>query len=262
MDTELLDNVTISIDAGIIRLRLNRPDKLNALNIEVGREVSYAVKKYAYRNDAKVMILSGEGSSFCAGHDLNAPWKAESARDRLLEYSDFQQMFVDIERAPVVKIAQVQGHAVGGGLVLPTLCELRYASTDASLRVSELDLGVPLSMGGFPRLARLIGLTRTADLVLTGRKMLAAEGHECGYFTDVFEPADLESRVSKVASALTNRSSFVLMETAKRVREAAEEMLSGHRDDLPSLMAANRDPESRTSGEEYAARFKRPAAII
>lgn len=256
MHAETLENVLVSIDDGIVRLRLNRPERLNALSLEMGSDISYAVKNYAYRSDAKVMIISGEGRSFCAGHDLGAPWRAETARDRLLEYSQFQQMFLDIERAPVVKIAQVHGHAVGGGLVLPALCELRYASPDAALRVSELDLGAPFSMGGFPRLVRLIGLTRAADLVLTGRPMLAAEAKESGFFNEVVGPESLEERVSEVAAVIASRSPLMLMETVRQIREASDDILSGQRNELVALMAANLDPESQASGAAYAGRFR------
>ncbi|WP_326837552.1 enoyl-CoA hydratase/isomerase family protein [Amycolatopsis rhabdoformis] len=259
MTTEQLATIKAGITDGVVRLTLTRPAQRNPLNVEVSREISYAVKKYAYRSDAKVLILGGEGRSFSAGHDLKVPWQGTTARDRLLEYSRYQQMFVDIETAPVVKIAQVQGHAVGAGLVLPTLCELRYGSTDSSLRLSELDLGAPFSMGGFPRLARLIGLTRASDLLLTGRAMGAEEALAGGFFTEVVDHDRLADRVTEVATAVARRSSLVLMESTRQIRETADEIVSGQRNELVALMAAHLDPESRASGAEYGARFAAPA---
>jgi enoyl-CoA hydratase/carnithine racemase len=262
MNTEKLETIKVGIDEGIIRVVLSRPERRNAVNLELGAEISYAIKRYAYRSDAKVLIFSAEGKSFSAGNDLKRPWQASAPRDRLLEYSEYQQMFVDIENAPVVKIAQVHGHAVGAGLVLPMLCDLRYGTPDVSLRLSELELGVPFSMGAFPRLVRMIGLTRTADMVLTGRAMLAEEALSSGYFTAVVAEDQIEDHVLTVAQEVAKRSPLTLMETLRQIRETAQDLVPGHRNELMALMAANLDPESREVGSIFGARFTKPTLRV
>ena len=255
MITERLDTIKVGMIDSVVRITLSQPERHNPLSTHVSEEFCYAIRKYAYHPEAKILIVNGEGPSFCAGHDLTAGWSAMDARGRLLEYSAFQKMFLDLENAPVVKIAQVHGHVVGGGVTLASVCDLRYGTPEATFRVPELELGAPFSMNALPRLARLIGLTRAAELVLTGRPMLGTEAYTAGFLTQTLELSGLDHHVHEVATRLSCRSHLVLMETARQLQEAAEECISTRHSELVSLMAAHFDLESQAHGAEYLSRF-------
>src|SRR5699024_10903685 len=112
------------------------------------------------------------------------------------------------------------GHCVGAGFVLAAMCELRIVADDARFSIPELDFGIPFSMGGLPLIARYLGMTRTADLVLTGRRMGAEEAREGGFATSVVERSGLEQAVAEVATKVAARPAFLVRETVSRLEEA------------------------------------------
>ena len=169
-----LETVEARLEAGIVYVTLNRPDKRNAVNAQLLRDLVQATQELAYRPEARVLLLSGAGPSFCAGYDVSQAAHADT-RSQWIASEEMAKAFAQIEAAPVVRIAQVHGHAVGAGLGLAMLCELRYATPDAVFAVPELDFGIPFSMGGMNSLTRYIGVTRTADMVLNARRMSGAQ---------------------------------------------------------------------------------------
>lgn len=245
-------HIKTTLEDGVVRIDLSRPHKRNALNEALLRELRIAVEDLCYRPEARVLVLSGEGSSFCSGADLSEPWTSDSSRARLLQLGIGRDTFAAIERAPVARIAQVNGPAVGGGVVLASCCELRYASETADVRLPEAPMGVPFSMGGLPRLVRLVGLTAAADWVLTGRTVPADEAHRVGFYTGVFPPYDLSDEVDRVARQLSQTPSLSLIESVNRLRESADQMLMASRDDLVAMWAAYEDGESSLKAAAYA----------
>jgi enoyl-CoA hydratase/carnithine racemase len=249
------ETVDVRFSDGVIDVELQRPASLNALNHQLADELVAATADFAARPDAKVLVLRGAGRAFCAGADVGvADAVTPSAYDQVLGHQRMQSVFGTFERLPVVKIAQVHGHCVGAGFVLAAMCELRIASPDAQFSIPELDFGIPFSMGGLPRIARYIGMTRTADLVLTGRRMPAEEAVAAGFVTRVVPAGDLAATVRETAKAVARHPSYLLMETVTRLREAGEELLAGGRSDLSSLTLATLDPECRDVMAAYAQR--------
>ena len=139
------------------------------------------------------------------------------------------------------------------------MCELRVVADDARFSIPELDFGIPFSMGGLPLIARYLGMTRAADLVLTGRRMGAEEARDGSLATSVVERADLEKAVAEVATRVAARPAFLLRETVSRLEEAGRKLLNGQRSDLSSLVLATMDPESRAVMDAYAERILHPS---
>src|SRR5690606_25341723 len=106
-------------------------------------------------------------------------------------------------------------------------------------------------------LVRLIGLSQAADMILTGYRMSAQEAQNAGYFSRLFRPEDLDNAVAEISHTLASRPSLFLMEECFRMREAAELLLPGSRNDLTTMLAAYRDPESVEHGAAYTNRFKK-----
>lgn len=255
-DTLALETVDARIEAGIVHLRLNRPDKRNAVNAQLLRDLVTTVQQLAYRPDARVLWLSGAGPSFCAGYDVSQDGLADT-RSQWIASEAMAQAFAQIEAAPVVRIAEVHGHAVGAGLVLATLCELRYATPDAVFAVPELDFGIPFSMGGTHRLTRYIGVTRTADMVLNARRMTGAQGLACGLVTEVVTPQALSAHVQAVAEKLARRPGVLLLNTQVSLRQAAQAHTPEGPNDLAALFLSRQDAGCQAVSAQYAQSFRR-----
>ncbi len=257
MSDELkLETVNVSINDGVVDLQINRPEKLNAINGQFVTDLYRAIQEYAYRKDARVLVLSGAGRSFCAGYDVSQE-RGGDIREDWISSERFAGVYAALESAPVIKIARVQGFAMGAGLILSTMCEIRYATPDAKFGVPELDLGIPFSMSGVHRLTRYIGITRTADMVLNCRRMEAVEAKQAGLVTDIFEADEIEVRTNEIASRLAARPSLLLLETQVALREAGEELAPASKNDLAAMFLARQDKECSDVGKRYANRFKK-----
>jgi enoyl-CoA hydratase/carnithine racemase len=240
---------------------LNRPDSLNAINDEMATELVERVVPLGEGGDVRVVVVRGSGRAFCAGADVGDASAAGemTAAELVAGHARTQRALEAFAAMPVVKIAQVHGHCVGAGLVLASMCELRYAASDARFSIPELDFGIPYSMGGLPRTARFLGITRTADLVLTGRRMGADEAREGGLVTAVADGDALAGMVEEVAAKVASRPPFLIRETVSRLEEAGRALLDGQRSDLSSLVLATLDAESRAVMDAYAERILSPS---
>lgn len=170
-----------SHDGSVVRLVLNRPEKRNALSEEVRSGLQQAIDDLAERPDVRVVVVAGEGPSFCAGADLaDRVASAPDAATRRHASGRWQRLLEGLERLPQVTVARLHGHVVGGGALLALACDLRIAGDDVRFSIPELAVGIPLTWAGLPRLVREIGLPRTRDLVMTGRRVSGSEAERIG----------------------------------------------------------------------------------
>ncbi len=252
----------IEIADRIAWVTLNRPDALNAINHEMTTELVERVVPLGEGGDVRAVVVRGAGRAFCAGADVgdagtgaDGAAEAVSAAEQVAGHARTRRALEAFAAMPVVKIAQVHGHCVGAGFVLAAMCELRIVSEDARFSIPELDFGIPFSMGGLPLVARYLGMTRTADLILTGRRMGAEEAREGGFVTSVVPREELAAAVLEVAGKVAARPAFLVRETVSRLEEAGRGLLDGQRSDLSSLVLATMDTESRAVMDEYAQRI-------
>lgn len=182
---------------------LNRPGKLNALNGAVLRGLSNVVDELADDLTVRVVVLRGEGRAFSAGADLSAGTGTGSSdrswAERRHAAGRWQRLLERFEALPAVTVGGLHGHCIGGAVLLAAACDLRVGDDTLRLRIPELAIGIPLTWGGVPRLAREIGLPLTRDLVMTGRTMDADEALRCG-FVQRLEP--LETGLKRVTDEL------------------------------------------------------------
>ena len=153
-------------DGGVARLTLNRPDKLNALNLTMRDELWSAFEAFRDDPDARVLILRGEGRAFCSGADISefgtAPSYVEARRAR--HERDLWDLLLHLPK-PV--IAALHGYALGAGLEMALLCDLRVASDDALLGLPEVGIGYIPSAGGTQTLPRMIAPGVALEMILT-----------------------------------------------------------------------------------------------
>ncbi|WP_185967282.1 enoyl-CoA hydratase/isomerase family protein [Legionella israelensis] len=189
--------ITQELDSdGILTLTLDRPEKLNALNMEVLDSLTHILQQAKENVEVKGLILTGQGKAFCAGADINR--LAECNAQTGYEFARYgQQAFRDLETLGKPSLAAVNGFAFGGGCELAISATLRIASTSAQFGQPEVKLGVIPGYGGTQRLARLIGKGRALDLCLTARFINAETALNWGLVTEVVEPEALLSQAKK-----------------------------------------------------------------
>ena len=164
----MFESLSVRIEGAIGELRLERPEKLNPLSIEMLEEIVRAARYFDEARGVKVVVVRGSGASFSSGADLASFGKVEGRTTR--EVAELGRAMADsLEAMRAISIAAIRGWCIGGGMVLASACDLRIASEGARFSIPEVDLGIPLAWGGIPRLVRELGPARTKELVLTCR---------------------------------------------------------------------------------------------
>ena len=181
-------------------LRINRPEALNAMNIDVVSELSQTVDKIGADESIKVIIITGTGEkAFCAGADISYmvdidPITAEKYA------SSAQSVLNKIERIEKPVIGAINGYALGGGCELAMVCDIRIASSNARLGQPEVTIGIPPGWGGTQRLMRLVGPAKAKELVFTGRMIPAEEAFELGLVNNVISLTPDDNLPAEVAA--------------------------------------------------------------
>lgn len=177
-------------EQGILILKLNRPEKLNALNEDVLCTLAQHLTEAKQDSSIKAVLLTGEGKAFCAGADISR--LAECNAQTGYQFAAHgQAVFRLLETLGKPTLAAINGYAFGGGCELALATTLRVASTTAQFGQPEVKLGVIPGYGGTQRLARLIGKGRALDLCLTGRFIDAKTALQWGLINEIAEPEQL-----------------------------------------------------------------------
>lgn len=175
------EHVRVETAEGVRTVTVDRADKLNALNAEVLNALDHAFREAAEDEGLRCLIVTGAGEkAFIAGADIGELSKLSPIEGR--EHARRGQAVLDrLERLPVPTIAAINGYAYGGGLELAMACCLRVAAETAKMGLPETGLGIIPGYGGTQRLARLVGVSRAMELVLTAEKgVTAAEANRIG----------------------------------------------------------------------------------
>jgi enoyl-CoA hydratase/carnithine racemase len=248
-----LPDLRVTVDGAIGRIALARPAKLNALNRAVLEGLAHAAAWFDGRDDVKVVVISGEGTSFSAGFDLDDPsWRELGPPEQTAAVGRAMAEAVGGMRA--LTIAQIQGHCIGGGVVLAAACDLRVVGASALFRIPEVDLGIPLFWTGVPRLTRELGPALTKELILTGRVFDADEALAIRFANRLVDDAGLAAHTTKLAAELASKPRLVLRTTKQQVEAAAPPVPAddpGTARDVAELAAAFADPESRAIAAAY-----------
>jgi enoyl-CoA hydratase/carnithine racemase len=257
-DTHEFETIKVEVgDDGLGRLTLNCPDRLNAIGATMLQELAEAARWFDSHRELRVVILSGAGRAFCAGADLqDAPGASSQPRSWLYrrEAGQYGLRAADaLEQMRAVTIAQVQGYAVGGGVVLMAVCDLRVAAEDAWFFIPEIDLGIPLAWGGIPKLVREIGPAMTKELVMTCRRFSPAEAKAMGFVNRVVPLAKLQSETEALARELLAKPSVPVAITKEHVNAVTRAMSAGITAfaDGDLLLGVGANEESRAAARSY-----------
>ena len=221
MNQPTLTTLVVSVADGIADIRLNRPDKSNAMNDAMWQEIRAAFEWADAAPEVRVAILSGEGRNFCAGIDLSLlagiqqhiahPDGARSREALRRLILDLQDCLTSLERCRKPVIAAIHGACVGGAVDLVTCCDMRYASAEAVFSVREIDVGMVADVGTLQRLPRLVGEGIARELAYTGRNVDASEATAIGLVNRVFgSPETLTAGVRELAATIAAKSPLAI----------------------------------------------------
>ena len=197
------DNVLLlEEEAGVATLTLNRPEIMNSLNFPLLHALRDQIELFRFKRDIRVIIITGGGEkAFCAGADLKE--RATLNPEQVKEYIfTIRNLFTSIEQLNKPVIAAVNGIALGGGTELALASDLRIASMNASMGLTETRLAIIPGAGGTQRLPRLVGKGKAKELIFTGQRINADEALKIGLVNKICEQNDLMEECKKMAAMI------------------------------------------------------------
>jgi len=205
-------------------ITINRPQKLNALNIQTRAEGAAALDELREDNEVRVVVITGAGEkAFVAGADI-AEFEGRTAvtqRDVMTARS----LFTAVDTFPKPVIAMINGFCLGGGCELALSCDIRVASETARFGQPEINLGIIPGGGGTQRLTRLVGEGKAMELILTGDMIDAQHAFNLGLVNLVVPAADLEAKTMELANRIAEKSPVALRMAKEAVKTAARSSL-------------------------------------
>nr|WP_225905709.1 enoyl-CoA hydratase/isomerase family protein [Stygiolobus caldivivus] len=205
----MMDTVQLKKEPPLGWIYLNRPDKRNAINDQLIKDLRQAVDDLVLDDQIKVIVITGNGKAFCAGADITqfkslnglTAWEFARKGRELMDY---------IENIPKPTIAMINGYALGGGLELAMACDIRIAAEESQLGLPEITLGIYPGFGGTQRLIRLIGKGKAMEMMMTGDMIPAKEAERIGLVNKVVPLVDLEKETRSLAMKIADKSPVAL----------------------------------------------------
>ena len=222
------NTILVEENNGITTITINRPNKLNALNMETIKELHEAFKDEEDDDDTKVIIITGSGEkAFVAGADISEFADFDIEEGAELAAKGQTMLFDFIENLSKPVIAAVNGFALGGGLELAMACHFRIASDNAKMGLPEVSLGVIPGYGGTQRLPQLIGKGRAMELIMTASMIDANQALNYGLVNHVTTQEDLLPLCEKIAGKISNNSSVAISGAIKAINSNFKDGVNG-----------------------------------
>ncbi|WEX12456.1 enoyl-CoA hydratase-related protein [Chelativorans sp. AA-79] len=194
---------------GVVTLALNRPEKRNALSIDLLSSIHEAVRRLSSDETVRVLVFSGGLDVFAAGGDITQ-LQGATPEEMFRRYEWQRYLWDSIESFPRPTIAMIAGLALGGGCELALCCDFRIVSPDAVIGLPETRIGVMPGAGGTQRLARLIGTSRAKEIIFLGETVPAEQALAYGLVNKVVEKTQLVAETQAFADRLARAASFPL----------------------------------------------------
>lgn len=266
VEQPVFDLIRLEKDGPVGRIVLNSPEKRNPLGYERMLQIDMAAKAMELDDDIRVIIIKGEGPSFCSGYDISHSGGAVPSRntppngyihpdrDPLWQSYDHEHLRVffglwDLQK-PV--IAQIQGHCLAGGTELAAFCDVRIVARTASI---GWPVGRTWSPGNIQYMPWLVGMTKAKYYMLTNEPMDGDEAYRCGWASEVVDEANLEQRTEEVARQIALGPTDLMMLAKRSINRQFEIM--GFRTGMLSsaeFLALAMARRSKAEGEEFARR--------
>jgi enoyl-CoA hydratase len=222
--------IATSLDDGILRVTLNRPDRLNALDRTMHKELRALYEQIAHDHDARVVVVTGAGRAFCVGADfqqmqdnLAAGGYPDGRPDMLADGADIARGILRV-RQPM--IAMVNGHALGIGATLALFCDVVFMSSAARIGDPHVQAGLVAGDGGCVLWPMLLGINRAKEYLMTGDLLSAADADRMGLVNHVVEPEQLEEAGMAMARKLAAGPAHAIQFNKRLVNKMLEDQVS------------------------------------
>ena len=214
------------VEADIVQITLNRPERLNAIEDSFIEGLHAALDSIETDRGIRAVILTGAGRGFCAGADLKATRDLSewTSADLYRGQQRLSQLSLRLHELPMPIVAAVNGPAAGGGFALAAACDLRVAANTAHFSVANVKIGISGGeMGLSWLLPQSLGRTRATELLLSGRRLSAAEAYEWGFVNRLVDPAetDVVTEALALAHTVTSNPAFGVQLTKEMLRATA-----------------------------------------
>jgi enoyl-CoA hydratase len=213
------ETILTAVEGRVAVITLNRPQALNALNVQIIKDINQALDGFDKDPNIACIIITGSQKAFAAGADIKEMAKHNYPDTYLDEFLGPWDR-IGARRKPI--IAAVAGFALGGGCELAMMCDFIIAADNAKFGQPEIKIGVMPGSGGTQRLTRFVGKSKAMDMCLTGRMMDAAEAERSGLVSRVVPVADLMADAMKTAQTIASMSLPIAMMTKESVNRAYE----------------------------------------
>jgi 2-(1,2-epoxy-1,2-dihydrophenyl)acetyl-CoA isomerase len=225
------ENIQLEMREGAVAvITLNRPEALNALTVEMARELMSAIGE-ARRRGARGLVLTGAGRAFCAGGDLREMRKVAEKEGRIEAFFDeplglLNECVLLLQQVPLPVIAAVNGVASGGGCNLALACDIVIAAESARFNQAFVKVGLSPDCGGTYVLPRLVGLRRAAELLMTGEQVDARSAVELGMINRAVADDQLMGAALALATQLAQAPTAAIAKTKRLLAESATNNLA------------------------------------
>lgn len=214
--------VNVHVEDGVALLTLNRPEAANALNIQMLHDINTALENIQYDRSIRVVIVTGDGNkAFCAGADLKER-KGMSEEEVRKTVALIGRTVTHFEQLAQPVIAAINGVAFGGGLELALACDIRIASNNVKLGLTETALGIIPGAGGTQRLPRLIGIGKAKELIYTARRLSAEEAYAYQIVEHVVKPEELLDRAKAIAAEMAKNAPLSLIQAKVAINQGIQ----------------------------------------
>ncbi|HSE91036.1 MAG TPA: enoyl-CoA hydratase/isomerase family protein [Candidatus Binatia bacterium] len=209
-------------DGAVATVQLNRPQKKNSLNARMRTEMETLLHDLARKSEIRAVIITGGDEIFCAGADIGEIEGTSSAEAAYQHAREFQILFDQVESLPQPVIAAVSGWALGGGCELALAADFRIASETARFGLPEIKIGAFPGGGGTQRLARLIGVAKAKEMILTGDPITAQEALAAGLVMKVASQAKYLEEATSLAARLAALPRLALQASKMLINRSQE----------------------------------------
>ena len=253
------DSMIVTRDDGMVRwLTFNRPEKRNALSLDMLERALEEVRRFGADAASRVLILTGGGDrAFVSGADISEFGRGSGAERRYLDLG--ARLFHEIHRLPKPTIAMIRGYCFGGGVALATACDLRYASDDALFCIPAAKLGIAYDVDLAKRLLDLAGPAAAKEMLFAGRRYDAAQAERMGLVNRICAGDGLARETAGLAAEIARNAPLSVRSAKFAIAHLLAEPSGRDRSECERMVAACAESEDFAEGRAAFAEKRKPA---
>lgn len=223
------ETIILKEQDGVATIVLNRPDNLNAMNIQMGKELLDAIRKCGEKPDVRAVIITGAGKAFCSGGDVKAMKTGLDEKHPDVFFAEILELLhkviLEIRNIKKPVLASVNGSAVGAGFNLALACDITIVSEKAKFSEAFVNIGLTPDTGGTFFLPRFVGIGKASELLFTGDFIDAHQAEKLGIANYVVSEGELENKTMEIANKLAKGPTLAISQTKALLNSSFNEQL-------------------------------------